>query len=169
MKESLYVKVCCNELSDEDEKRKCIENEDSFESFLYFVTTYKEECWDVHWEPQVNKIDAKWWPYIDFIGYQHNLLGDSKTLLSSLTSIKDEEDGRSAWERYGSRGWGVEKKGCENRTHYFLEENSSNHKIETGQHLLEWYTAETEKIVEEGWAVEWEQERIRFPKVKLFD
>lgn len=169
VKESLYIQVCCNKLQDEDEKKRCIDNEENFESFLYFVTTYKEECRDVHWEPQVEKIDAKWWPYIDFIGHQNDLLNDSKKLLSSLTSITDMDDGRSAWERYGSSGWGVEKKGCENRSHFFLEENSSNHKIETGKHLREWYTPEAERLVEENWAVEWQQERVRFPRVKLFD
>jgi hypothetical protein len=30
------------------------------------------------------------------------------------------------------------------------------------------YTAELEKLVEEKWAIEWQQERVNFPKVKLF-
>ena len=168
-KESYYIQKCCDKLPDEDEKQKCIDNEESFESFLYFVTTYKKECFDVHWEAQVEKIDQKWWSYIDFIGYQNNLLDDSQQLLRRLTSLKDDVEGRSAWDRYGISGWGNTNEGCEKRTHFFLEENSSTHKLQTGDHLLEWYTPKTEKIVEKYWAVEWQQEMIEFPELKLFD
>ena len=167
-KESYYVKKCCENIPDKNEKQKCIDNEKDFSSFLYFVTTYKKECFDVHWEAQVEKIDEKWWPYLDFIGYQSNLLEDSQKLLRSLTSLSDEVEGRSAWDRYGASGWGNTNDGCENRTHFFLEENSSTHKLQTGDHLLEWYTPETEKIVEENWASEWQQEMVKFPELKLF-
>ena len=167
-KESYYVQRCCNKIPNNAEKQKCIENEKNFESFLHFVTTYKEACFDVHWEAQVEKIDRKWWPYIDFIGYQNNLLEDSQKLLRRLTSQMDEVEGRSLWDRYGSSGWGNSNEGCENRTHSFLEENSSTHKLQTGDHLLEYYTPKAEKMVEKYWAVEWQQEMIEFPDLKLF-
>lgn len=167
VKEDYYVKHCCSNLPDEKEKEKCIQNEKQFESFLYYVTTYPNECFDVHWEPQIAKIDSKWWPFIDVIGYQDNLQEDAQKILKNLFSSRDKVKGRSAWERYGVTGWGASNE-CENRTHSFLEENSSSHKLDTGSHLLEWYTAKTEKIVEEKWAIEWSQERVKFKKVKLF-
>jgi hypothetical protein len=49
-----------------------------------------------------------------------------------------------------------------------LEENTAPHKRDTGSHLLEWYTAKLEKLVEEKWAIEWQQERVKFPEIKLF-
>lgn len=49
-----------------------------------------------------------------------------------------------------------------------MEENSSAHNLDTGSQLLKWYTAETEKIVEEKWAIEWSEETVNFPKLNLF-
>jgi hypothetical protein len=161
-----FTKKCCKNLAEGDENT-CIENLKDFKSFLHFVTKYPKECFDVHWEPQVAKIDAKWWPYLDFIGYQNTLLDDSKKLMQMLTSTRDTVQGRTLYDRYGSSGWGSEQ-GCENRPHAFLEENTSAHNLNTGSKLKEWYTPETEKIVEQYWAVEWKQENIKFEKVQLF-
>lgn len=167
VKEDYYVKHCCKKLPSEEEKEKCIKNEKNFESFLHYVTTYTEECFDVHWQPQLAKIDKKWWPFINLIGHQNNLQHDAKMILQHLTSARDEVEGRTAWDRYGKTGWGNSDE-CENRTHAFLEENSSTHKLDTGSHLMEWYTPKAEKMVEEHWAIEWSEENVQFPKVELF-
>ena len=163
-----YIKKCCSRIPDEDEQKNCTENSHDFKSFLTFVTKYPKECFDVHWEPQLAKIDSKWWPLIDFVGYQHNLVEDAQTLLKTLTTTKDPVENRTAWERYGQTGWGNDNELCEKRPHSFLEENTSRHKLETGSHLMEWYTPETEKMVEEHWAIEWMQEKVQFPKLQLF-
>ncbi len=163
-----YVRKCCMKIPNEDDKKECEQNDQDFKSFLHFVTKYPKECFDVHWEPQLAKIDSKWWPYIDFIGYQNNLVKDAETLLKTLTSTKDSVAGRTAWTRYGEKGWGNDNELCEKRPNSFLQENTSTHKLETGNHLMEWYTAETEKMVEKHWAIEWQQEKVQFPKVKLF-
>lgn len=168
VKEDYYVKKCCENLPSEKLVGECKENEKDFESFLKFVTDYPKECFDVHWEPQILKIDAKWWPYIDWIGHQDNLLHDSKDILKQLKSNRDEDEGRSAWDRYGVSGWGSEE-GCEDRPNSFLQENTSTHNIDTGSKLMEWYTAKTEKMVEEKWAVEWNQKNVQFPEVHLFN
>jgi len=164
-----YVKKCCRKIPDEEDKQKCMDNDQDFKSFLHFVTKYPRECFDVHWEAQIAKIDDKWWPYIDAIGYQNNLTSDAQTLLKSLTSTRDPVPNRSAWERYGSTGWGNDNELCENRPNSFLVENTSTHKLETGNQLHQWYTQETEKMVEKHWNIEWEQEKVIFPEVKLFD
>jgi hypothetical protein len=167
---NFYVKDCCKHLPNENLKMQCIRNAKKFDSFLHFVTEYKE-CFNDHWEPQIPRIDSKWWPYVDVIGYQNNLFEDSRRLLKMLHSKRDDGEGHhqsSAWDRYGTTGWGVPGDGCENRTHAFLEENNSVHKRDAGSHLLEWYTPELEKLVEEKWAIEWQQERVNFPDINLF-
>eukprot|EP00558_Chaetoceros_sp_UNC1202_P004209 CAMPEP_0197249990 /NCGR_PEP_ID=MMETSP1429-20130617/50525_1 /TAXON_ID=49237 /ORGANISM="Chaetoceros sp., Strain UNC1202" /LENGTH=329 /DNA_ID=CAMNT_0042711707 /DNA_START=70 /DNA_END=1059 /DNA_ORIENTATION=+ len=168
VKEDYYVRKCCDRLPAEDLKQQCKKNEEDFASFLHFVTEYPEECFDVHWEPQIAKIDQKWFPYIDTIGYQHDLLNNAQALLKTLTSQRDDKPQRTAWRRYGMKGWGSEN-GCENRTRSFLEENTSSHQLNTGDHLKEWYTPETEKIVEEKWAIEWNQKEVNFPEIHLFN
>ena len=168
VKETYYNRKCCQKIPDETDRKLCIKNRKEFKSFLHFVSKYPELCFDVHWEPQAVKIDSKWWPYVDFIGHQSNLLDDSKQILKSITSSRDSIPGRNAWDRYGVDGWGNDNELCELRPKSFLEENTSAHNLDTGHHLLEWYTPETEKMVEETWAVEWQIETVEFPKVVLF-
>jgi hypothetical protein len=146
-----YKNLCCRRLPDENLQQQCIDNANKFDSFLHFVTEYPKECFNVHWDAQIKKIDPKWWPYINVIGYQNNLLEDSKSILKMLYSNRDQS---SAWDKFGITGWGAPGKECENRTHGFLEENTSTHKYDAGSHLREWYTPELEKLVEEHWAVE---------------
>ena len=185
-KQFVYIETCCNNLPSHDLRDECITNADKFDSFLRFVTEYPEECFNVHWEPQVEKIDSKWWPYIDHIGYQHNLLEDSKEILSMITSVNDDaetetetETSISAWDKFGGSGWGApdeNETNCENRmqsnaeadSHSFLEQNTSYHNFDAGSKMKEWYSAELEKLVEEKWAVEWSKEDVSYPEVKLF-
>jgi len=168
VKESYFESKCCNNIDDPKMKEKCISGKRDFSSFLYFVSKFPNACYDVHWEAQVEKIDEKWWPYINFIGHQKNLISDSRQLLETLTSTRDPIPKRTAWQRYGISGWGATNDGCENRTRSFLEENSSSHKLDTGSHLKEWYTAESELKVEEIWAIEWSSKRIQLPKISLY-
>ena len=168
LREDYFAKKCCDKIPNEEDKVTCKQNQKIFKSFLHFVSEYPDICFDVHWEAQVTKVDKKWWPYIDFIGQQSNLLEDSKKLLESLKSTKDPVPDRSAWNRYGVSGWGNDNELCEKRPNGFLVENSSAHKRDTGSHMKEWYTPETERMVEKGWAVEWQQEEVAFPAVKLF-
>jgi len=165
--ESYYVEHCCQRLQQKDEKKECADHSKEFRSFLHYVTKYPKLCGDIHWEPQVAIIDAKWWPYIDFIGYQNTIEQDSKRLMQMLTSTKDPVPNRTLYERYGRSGWGSEE-GCENRTHAFMHVNTAEHKTGADSQMKEWYTPETEKMVEHYWAVEWSQEKVKFDKVKLF-
>jgi hypothetical protein len=167
---NFYVAHCCKRLPDENLKKQCIDNRKKFDSFLHFVTEYPKECFNAHWEAQISKIDSKWWPYIDVIGYQNHLLEDSRRILKMLYSNRDDGEGHqsSAWDRYGMTGWGAPGHGCENRTKAFFEENTAPHERDAASHLLEWYTPELEKLVEDKWAIEWQQERVNFPEIKLF-
>jgi len=163
---NFYMKYCCEKLP-EDKRKNCEDHSKEFGSFLHHVTKYPKECTNRHWIPQVSMMDAKWWPYIDFIGYQNTIEQDSKRLMQMLTSTKDPVPNRTLYERYGSSGWGSEE-GCENRTHAFMHVNTAEHKTGADSQMKEWYTPETEKIVEQYWAVEWAQEKVKFDKVKLF-
>jgi hypothetical protein len=166
VKEKWYFKTkCCEQLEDHNDMNDCVKNSQSFASFLHYVTQFPQKCFNVHWEAQSVKIDSKWWPYFNFIGYQHNLQEDTKRLLSQLVS---DVDGRSAWDKVGASGWGNDNDGCENRTSAFLEENTSTHRLETGKKLLEWYDAKTEALVEKYWQCDWDQKELNFPQINLY-
>ena len=61
---------------------------------------------DVHWRSIYSRIDEKWWPYIDKIGYMDTLTSDVKYILSSIHSTID---GVSAWDCIGASGWSGDK------------------------------------------------------------
>ena len=166
----------------------CVNSDNSrfFNNFLHFVTKYPDKCHDVHWEGQYPKIDAKWWPYVNFVGRQDRLTVDAERLLRMLTSASESwnddegtmEGRKNAWERYGVSGWGggggedeeeglsgnVEKQSerCENRTKSFLEENTSTHKLDTASQAEKWYTAETKSVVKEYWKQDWGIRDVKF-------
>ena len=73
---------------------------DYYVTFFYMVLTSVFMLYFCIPSP-VAKIDSKWWPYIDVIGYQSNLL----QILEMLYSDQNEVEGRSAWGRYGDTGW----------------------------------------------------------------
>jgi len=161
---SFFKTKCCRNLKDDHAKQDCIRDMTSFPSFLHYVTNYPTECWNPHWEAQTSKIDSKWWPYFNFIGYHHNLQQDAKRLLSQLISSRD---GMNAWDKLGSTGWG-EGDGCENRSGAFLQTNTATHQQKSGEKMKQYYEAETETLVEKYWEKDWTQAELQFPPVKLY-
>ncbi len=49
VKEHYYLRKCCGKIPNEDDKKKCSDNEEDFKSFITFVNKYPKECFDVHW------------------------------------------------------------------------------------------------------------------------
>lgn len=86
---------CCNIWGDVVD-HFCQEQVKTFPGFVEVA----HHCNNEHWEAQSNRVDEKFWPYINFIGYYHNLAHDTMTMLKQLGS------NGQAWERYGKSGWG---------------------------------------------------------------
>ena len=55
-----------------------------------------QRCRDRHWGLQSKRVDAKWWPYINFVG----LLDEHKS--NSVRAMLSP----AAWEEFGASGWG---------------------------------------------------------------
>jgi hypothetical protein len=55
-----------------------------------------QTCEDAHWRPQDRRMEAKYWPYINFVGRMENVADDAKKLLTSV----------GAWDKFGNSGWG---------------------------------------------------------------
>ena len=94
----------------------------SFESFVWALT----QCHDIHWNPQVWRMESRYWPYINFVGKMTNVEEDARKLLQKIR----------AWEEYGKTGWGKSKDLA------IFQTNTASHA--TGAHSLtqEYYTAE---------------------------
>jgi len=77
--------------------RDCIgpDREDqTFEKFVDFVLN--DTCRNDHWYPQTERIDAKFWPSINFVGHMETLQDDTRLMLVRA----------GAWADYGATGWG---------------------------------------------------------------
>ena len=64
----------------------------SLQGFFELIQT----CNDSHWRPQYLRMEAKYWPYMNFVGHMDTVAEDSETLLKRI----------GAWERFGKTGWG---------------------------------------------------------------
>lgn len=120
------------------------QKEKNFSFFLNLTLSIS----DVHWRPQRNLIDEKWWPYIDYIGFMHNISNDAKTLLQR---VKHSATGTTLWEDVARTGWGEEGKFAfmETARHGRIANNAKDR-------LREYYTPCLEMFVEKHWAKEWE-------------
>lgn len=159
---SYFRNKCCSDdvlfhQSDRDRCNVMIQKK----NFEYFLKR-TQDCFDPHWEPQTYAIDDKWWPKIDFIGYMDSLQEDIRTLLTSLTSNKDN---MTAWDKVGKEGW-VSSDGIEGG---FMEMNGAGHAQNAKDSMLSHYAPGTEKFVELHWKVEWQHASYHFKEFRLFE
>eukprot|EP00656_Telonema_subtile_P044278 TRINITY_DN50561_c0_g1_i1.p1 TRINITY_DN50561_c0_g1~~TRINITY_DN50561_c0_g1_i1.p1 ORF type:complete len:368 (+),score=78.65 TRINITY_DN50561_c0_g1_i1:128-1231(+) len=73
-------------------KLRCGEYVSSFKEFMNLTA----RCRDNHWVPQVERVDAVWWPYVDFFG---DMRDDVAGLVRKMLSPE-------AWDTYAADGWG---------------------------------------------------------------
>ena len=87
VEEGLFLDTCCNRLR----QIYCKPEPPAMHEFLKAIHT----CHDSHWDPQTDRMEDKYWPYINFFGSLENVEDDAKRLLQQL----------GAWDEYGSNGW----------------------------------------------------------------
>ena len=141
--EGKWIGRCCRQFRIPGEKDmrkmpsflKCIEDgRKDLPGFLKMTET----CHNGHWEPITNRIDSKYWKYINYMGKMENLAEDGTRLLKRL--------GNDVWETYGQSGWG--KYGNSS----MFDKPNQIHVTGANDKLLQWYTRETERMVEERFA-----------------
>jgi len=156
-----FRRRCCSKRTPEILKEcKLKQSEGDFDYFLQRT----KDCHDEHWNPQSKKIDEKWWPTINFVGY---MVGDDSQLIEKyaknlLESMISKKDGLSAWEKYGVSGWGLNKTQC------FLQSNNANHATDAHDKLRKYYTKCNEQFVERRWRAEWESPFLHFTEFSLY-
>lgn len=152
-----FQRFCCSQSP--DKKLECSRHQES-KNFTYFLEETKQ-CPDAHWNPQTMTVDQKWWPYINFIGYQNTAFEDTRRLLQTLVSSKDNV---TAWDRFGRSGWGS------NKTEPFMyRPHGYGHATGAKSKLLKYYNAYTEQTVERFHArQDLECPYFKFVKMHLF-
>eukprot|EP01083_Nonionella_stella_P067986 180186_1 len=155
-----FQQVCCSQAalgSDFEAQRKCIDQTYST-NFSYFLRRTLD-CPNSHWNTQASTIDQKWWKMIDFVGYMDNASVDAAKLLRSVTS----SNGTTAWDDYGSTGWG------EDGTSAFMARRSTPHTTGSHDKTAMYYSKCDEAFVEKYWAADWEHDMYHFKSIHLFD
>ena len=88
VEDTLFLDTCCNRLR----QIYCDPTPPALPAFLKAI----QECKDSHWDPQSERMEAKYWPYINFVGHMQTVQEDAKVLLQRL----------HVWEHFGLTGWG---------------------------------------------------------------
>mmetsp|Transcript_16980 Transcript_16980/g.25361 ORF Transcript_16980/g.25361 Transcript_16980/m.25361 type:complete len:338 (-) Transcript_16980:154-1167(-) len=144
----------------------CLENHKEFSWFLKHITTTLPE--NVHWRSISSRIDEKWWPHINFVGYMESLSDDAKSLLQSIHS---NVSGKSAWDEIGKFGWSDNERSCDNTVQSdgeFLAQRDARHKTSARDKMLMYYTPGLENFVERHYAEDLNTPYFQFDEVQLF-
>mmetsp|Transcript_29459 Transcript_29459/g.35043 ORF Transcript_29459/g.35043 Transcript_29459/m.35043 type:complete len:329 (-) Transcript_29459:497-1483(-) len=142
----------------------CIDHHLEFDFFLRNITTAIPD--NVHWMSIYDQIDAKWWPYINYVGNMENLAEDAETFLRSIVSDIDDV---SAWDHWGKTGWSDDERNCEAKgTSAFLKTHDSKHETDAHKKLIEYFTPELEIFVEDRYATDLNNTYFQFSPIELF-
>lgn len=127
---------CCKDGS-------CIKDAQTVAGFLRLC----RRCSDDHWRPQNDRMEAKYWPYIDSILHIETAAEDAKALLQNI----------GAWDEYGATGWG--KSG---NLPIFQRQNGGEHSNFVETQVWKWYTPQIEQQVVRFYQQDYEHPLFQF-------
>ena len=111
-------------------RRDCVSSKTNFSDFFTLAT----RCENEHWSPQSRRIDAKYWPYMNFVGHMDSAADFAERLLRHI----------GAWEEFGATGWGLH--GNES---IFLPHQKAKHATSAKDRMKSYYTPELERAVDD--------------------
>jgi len=100
-------------------------------SFSDFVSSLVHHCPDPHWNPQSQRIDAKYWPYVNFVGRMERMERDAQQLLQLI----------GAWEEYGTQGWPPQGR-------IFAGTDTVSHVTDSSNQLTRYFSTDVERVVD---------------------
>lgn len=107
-------------------------------------------CYSAHWAPFSERMEGKYWPYINFVGTMENAEEDARKLLSRL----------GAWEDVGQNGWG------DNGDERIFAKDSRV--FDTVRDSLAMYTPQVDKMLDEYYKLDYESKYFTFPTHKVW-
>jgi Sulfotransferase family len=125
----------------------------SLTSFFEVMQT----CSNAHWYPQSNRMEAKYWPYLNFVGRMETIAKDAERLLRKI----------GAWEGYGAWGWG------ENGTSPVFGQPPGAvgrmHATNAAERLKTYFTPELEQQVEYYYRKDYRSPYFNFSQSRIFE
>mmetsp|Transcript_17333 Transcript_17333/g.37988 ORF Transcript_17333/g.37988 Transcript_17333/m.37988 type:complete len:692 (-) Transcript_17333:3225-5300(-) len=129
--------------------KQCQQKIMNVEGFLEIIKT----CQNDHWEPQNNRMEHKYWKYINFVGRMENINEDTEKLLKRV----------DAWDEYGKTGWGPNHDRSMTRT----GGSSQSHKTNSASKIYQWFTSEKERLIENFYIDDYENQIFDFTITNL--
>jgi Sulfotransferase family len=119
----------------------CVQQAKTSEGFFQLI----QNCSDSHWDPQYHRMEAKFWPFINFVGHFEELSKDGPALLQRL----------GAWDDY-KYGWGADG----NATLFDSPLRSSfsqTHMTQSSNKIWQWLTPSLERKIEAYYQDDYQQ------------
>lgn len=118
----------------------------TFESFVLHVIP---NCPDPHWMPQSQRVEAKYWAYIDYVGRIESAAEDARHLLQLL----------DAYQIFGTNFTAGNS---------IFAANAARHATYSSKLLRMYYTPEIERRVEEFYAADYSHPILNLTMFKIF-
>lgn len=159
---SSYIDKAIENGSKHIRSKCCIDDEScvskASSSIIGFLSL-TETCKDDHWRPQNDRVDEKYWPYIDNILHLENAQDDAQELLQKV----------GAWDEYGSNGWGTivsnKKTGdTKNRSIFEGNQDSGTHTRHSNDQVWKYYTPDSELSVESAYRDDYNNPLFHFTR-----
>ena len=109
-----------------------------------------ENCYSTHWAPISERMEEKYWPYINFIGSLENVAEDSHKLLERV----------GAWDEVGKTGWGAT--GTEA---IFIEDDHANDAV---LESLSMYNPTVDKLLDTFYKADYDSPYLGFASKKVY-
>jgi hypothetical protein len=144
---SFIKQKCCPFLGDCATKAA-----ESLSSFFVLMQT----CSNAHWTPQSRRMEAKYWPYINYIGRMENIEHDAQQLLQNI----------GAWDQFGATGWGIN--GTQSVFGLAAGDVGRTHATNASERRRLYFTAELEDQVEYYYRDDYVNPRFNFSRNRIF-
>lgn len=130
---------CCKDGS-------CVDAAQNLTGFLALTRV----CEDEHWRPQNDRVDYKYWPYINYIGHIETAAADAESLLKKI----------GAWDEFGKTGWGRHH----NKKIFATADIATTeaHYTWSNKEVWKWYTPAIEQQVERKYRGDYENPLFDF-------
>jgi hypothetical protein len=125
---------------------------ESLSSFFDLIQTCKNE----HWSSQSQRMQDKYWAYINFVGNMESVAADGERLLRQV----------GAWEEFGMSGWGEEG----NMSMFEAKAGGSGrlHATNARDRLRVHYTPELERKVELYYAADYNNPVMNLTQIQIY-
>jgi len=137
---------CCDE-----REKSCYANASaSLGGFLRLAKVCDEND---HWGAQSERMEDKYWSYIDFVGNMDNVVEDSKRLLKRV----------NAWERFGKKGWGKFQEES------IFQTTTVNHATGAKNKMWRYDSLQLERDVEQFYHSDYQSPILNFTKKQYYN